>query len=193
MKLPKPCVHCRFRKTEHYPDEEEILRLHRRWNNADYALYDRANLSFWKTIHLLGNDFWDEVRLFKQYNSKIGEYCRPIVQKMVKGPSVIHSLHRDAKRLSLPASRWGDAVTIDPVWCAASHIDIMPFYNILRVKQIPQICRYLTKDLSLKAHMFKIDDKRRSVRMIPDYCALNPENTMIPLDVLATRGLYAWN
>ena len=106
---------------------------------------------------------------------------------------MIHNLYKEMKPLEIPASKWGEAVTIDPVWCAAAQIDIMPFYNVLRVKQFPQICKYLSHDPELKPHMFRINDQKQTVSMVPDFCVENKEKTMIPLDVLATKGIYSWS
>ena len=174
-------------------DDPEVVGLHRQWNNADYALYDRANQTLWRTIESLGSDFWDEVHLYKEYNSQVAEYCGPIIKQLSREPAVIYNLYKEMKPLEIPASKWGEAVTIDPVWCAAAQIDIMPFYNVLRVKQFPQICKYLSHDPDLQPHMFRINDQKQTVSMVLDFCVENKEKTMIPLDVLATKGIYSWS
>ena len=174
-------------------DDPEVVRLHREWNNADYALYDRANQTLWKTIESLGSDFWDEVQLYKEYNRQVVNYCEDVINNIRVQPATIITLYKEMRPLTLEASKWGQAVEIDPVWCAAAQIDIMPFYNVLRVKQFPQICKYLSHDPTLKPHMFRIYDKQKKVHMVPDFCVENTENTLIPLDVLATRGIYSWS
>ena len=95
-------------------DDPEVVRLHRQWNNADYALYDRANQTFWRTIESLGSDFWDEVHLYEEYNSQVAEYCGPIIKQLSREPAVIYNLYKEMKPLEIPASKWGEAVTIDP-------------------------------------------------------------------------------
>ena len=169
-------------------DDPEVVRLHRQWNNADYALYDRANQTLWRTIESLGSDFWDEVHLYKEYNSQVAEYCGPIIKQLSREPAVIHNLYKEMKPLEIPASKWGEAVTIDPVWCAVAQIDIMPFYNVLRVKQFPQICKYLSHDPELQPHMFRINDQKQTVSMVPDFCVENKEKTMITLKCISYEG-----
>ncbi len=105
----------------------------------------------------------------------------------------IYTLHRTKEPLLIPATRWGGEARIDPAWCAVARIDIMQFYNILRVKQYPQICKYQVTDSEAGPMTFRLNEREKTVRMIPQYCAKNKDNSMgVPLDLLATRGMYMW-
>ena len=173
-------------------DDPQIIEMHQQWNGADYALYDHFNKTFHKAMEDGGQDFQDEVALYKIYNTKVADYCAKVVAQMTGHPQRIYDLHKNMKPLRLPPSKWSEAVDIDPVWCAATQIDIMPFYNILRIKQFPQICKYIEQFSDTRPHMFRLDDKRHKINMVRNYCVDNVQKTMIPLAVLATPGIYTW-
>lgn len=185
--------HFRKYKGKKISDDPDIVDKHKQWNGVDYILYDRANRTFWSLVESLGSDFQQELQLYKSYNAKIGKYCSNIIEQLKGNPGNIYDVYDSEKPITLPASKWGGSVTIDPVWCASAQIDIMPFYNILRVKQYPQICDYLDEDPSLQPHMFRVDVKRAKIKMVQNFCVNYTGPHLIPLEVLATRGIYSWH
>ncbi len=162
-------------------------------NAVDYKMYEVFNNTFWKQIQEEGQDFWDELEVYEMYQARSGDYCEPVYKQMKRDITSIYHLYEGMEPLTLEATRWGPEVVIDPVWCLVSRIDIMPFYNILRVKQYPQICTHLEeKDPDTNSYTFKINSKSKSIQMLPQYCAKNKENLLAPLELLAMRGKYMW-
>ena len=122
-----------------------------------------------------------------------GEYCEDVYKSMRINISSIHTLYKSKPPLVIPATKWGQESHIDPAWCAVARIDIMQFYNILRVKQYPQICKYQVSDSEAGPMTFRPSERDKTIRMIPQYCAKNTDNSMgVPLDLLATKGMYMW-
>ena len=184
-----------FRKYRYKTEPDpELVQLHKRFNNVDYILYDHFNATLWKEIRKEGQDFWEEMDVYEKYQEMSGDYCEIVYKEMKKNVSSIYHLHKNMKPLILPATKWGPETIIDPVWCLVSRIDIMPFYNILRVKQYPQICEHLIP-LGEKgnSYTFRMDNNRKTIEMMPQYCAKNPEKLLAPLDLLATKGKYIWS
>ena len=190
-----PFIYCRKYKYKTEPDPE-LIKLHKAFNMVDYIMYDHFNNTLWKQIEEEGKDFWDEKDVYEKYQEMSGDYCEVVYKQMKKNVSSIYHLHKAVKPLILPATNWGPEAKIDPVWCLVSRIDIMPFYNILRVKQYPQICQHLVPFDTKKggsAYTFRMDNNRKTIQMKPQYCAKNPENLMAPLELLATKGQYMWS
>ena len=157
-------------------------------------MYDHFNTTLWQEIDKEGKDFWDELHVYEKYQEMSGDYCQPVYNEMKNNVSSIYHLHKKMKPLMLPETKWGSKAQIDPVWCLVSRIDIMPFYNILRVKQYPQICKYVIPPEDGKnPYTFHLDHQRKTLQMLPQYCAKNPKNLLAPLELLATKGKYMWS
>ena len=108
-------------------------------------------------------------------------------------PVLIFDMYNFTPPLILPKSKWGPAVAIDFVTCALMRVDIMPFANLMRVKQYPDLCKYLSSDqLGVTYLTFKVDRFWNKVRMMPQYCSRNPHKTVVPLASLTIRDMYMW-
>ncbi len=162
----------------------------------DYQLYEHFRDVLLEEIAKQGEDFSQEMDQYEQYQDLSAAYCEVIYKEMRQNTSNIYSLHRLLKPLVLPETKWGPSVEIDPVWCLVSRIDTSPFNNIVRVKQLPQICQHIDlKYPDVNTYRFGIRSRRRGVIVLPEVCAKNPENTLVPLDLLATKKdyMYMWS
>ncbi len=156
-------------------------------------MYEHFNTTLWQDIQLQGDDFWDELEVYEKYLEKTEQYCDTVYKAMIKNVSQVYSLYKSMEPLILPETKWGPNEEIDPVWCLVSRIDIMPFYNILRVKQVPQVCQHLeAKEEKTNAYTFRINNEKKSIQMSPHFCARNAENLLVPLQTLAAKGQYMW-
>ncbi|KAK7502888.1 hypothetical protein BaRGS_00005837, partial [Batillaria attramentaria] len=61
-------------KTYNYTDEQKLS--HKRFNMADYALYDHFSRLFEKRVAAEGRSFADEVKTFQKVRDSVDEFCR---------------------------------------------------------------------------------------------------------------------
>ncbi len=183
---------CRSYKGKEPVKDPQIIASHRAWNNVDYELYDRANETLWKVLAMQEDDYWDEVKKYKDYLERIDEYCEPVMTELRKNPKDIHKLMDEFESMELPETKWGEAMTVDVLWCAMAHIDIMPFYNILRAKQFPHICNYLSGVATLRPNAFRVDLRNNVVHMLPQFCANKTDDAPVPWEVLYMEAVYNW-
>ncbi len=180
-----------FRKYKNRTRDPELIKLHKKFNHVDYLLYEHFNATLWKQIEQEGQDFWEELQVFHQYQKRARNYCEPIYQQMKRNRNAIFKLYKTKKPMRLPKSRWGPALVIGPVWCLVSRIDTTPLHTILRVKMCPQICYHAVPP---GKYNFWLRNEDHAVQIAPKYCAENKEKTLVPLKLLATKQLkfYMW-
>ena len=157
-------------------------------------MYDHFNASLWNQISQHGEDFQDELSLYRKYLEEIKNYCDPLVGQIHGNKSAlttITNIFNNVKPLRFPKTKYGDEFEVDIVWCALSKINIMEFYNIMRTKQFPALCDFLEPDAyKVQPHEFKIKDKNKTVSMYPAYCVENKNNTLVSLEAIA--GSLLW-
>ncbi|CAH1274381.1 GAL3ST1 [Branchiostoma lanceolatum] len=68
-------------------------RIHQKWSNVDYALYNHFNATLWKKIEAQGPDFWDEVRHFEALHNDVMHFCQS---------------SRSVLKIRVGASRWNE-------------------------------------------------------------------------------------
>ena len=69
----------------------------------------------------------------------------------------------------------------------------MPFANLMRIKQYPDLCKYLSPDmLGVEYLTFRVDKFHQNIRMLPQYCSRNPHKTIVPLASLTIPEMYMW-
>lgn len=66
-----------------YDYDEFYQKLHRKWNQVDYILYDYFNETFWRKIGEHG-DIAKEVLFFKELNANVTAYCMTPLDKREK-------------------------------------------------------------------------------------------------------------
>ncbi|CAH1233704.1 GAL3ST1 [Branchiostoma lanceolatum] len=54
----------------------ELRQKHEKWSKADYILYRHFNRSLWTKINREGQDFWAEVRTFRDMHARTTRFCR---------------------------------------------------------------------------------------------------------------------
>ena len=188
------CPICRKYKKKESKLSDKALILHRQWNNVDYQLYENFNTSLWKQINEYGQDFQDELALYKLYLQEIKAYCDPLVNQIFKNESsldAIVNIFSNVKPLAFPKTTYGQAFEIDVVWCALTRVNIMEFYNIMRTKQFPALCDFLSPDAAnVEPHQFRINDFKKTVSIWSGYCAKKEHDTLVSLKTVA--GTLLW-
>ncbi len=168
----------------------EAQKRHRELSNVDYALYEHFNQSLWRQIQNEGESFHEELNLYRKYIARTHAYCQPMYDVLRRNKSNIRWLLFNMKPLVFSTTKFHGKFSVDPVFCALARIDIAQFYNIMKVHSFPQICDFLDpqyKDTG--PNKFKIYAKTNSVELNWNYCAANPDRTLVALDAIAA-ALY---
>ncbi|XP_060072269.1 galactosylceramide sulfotransferase-like [Ylistrum balloti] len=92
---------------------QDLARL-KRWNSADYALYDELHSDFWKKIGNAGEYFFEEVLHFKRITEMVRVYCSNV------------DVTDD---LEVTGSRWEANFTISSVDCLMLGLDELQFLD----------------------------------------------------------------
>ncbi|XP_069127541.1 galactose-3-O-sulfotransferase 2-like [Argopecten irradians] len=92
---------------------EDLTRL-RRWNNADYILYEELHQDFWEKVRNAGADFFDEVLHFKRVIEMVRLYC---------------SAANVTNDLEVKTSRWEAGFTITHIDCLMMGLDELQFLD----------------------------------------------------------------
>ncbi|KXJ28784.1 Galactosylceramide sulfotransferase [Exaiptasia diaphana] len=71
----------------------------KRWNQADFILYNHFNKTFWKKIEAEGPDFYKDLSSLRRRNQEVFEMCvgsKPIITEIYRGKFVQgHGLKKD--------------------------------------------------------------------------------------------------
>lgn len=163
----------------------------------DYELYQYFNLSLWKQIQPYGADFYVELELYKSYLQEIQAYCDPLIMQIYANRSALNALVDildKVKPLEFEESDYGSEFEIDVVWCVLTRINIMEFYNIMRVQEFPTLCDFMVPNADeINPDQFTLTDnsQEQSVRMWKGFCARKKRNDLVPLEALA-GSLFWW-
>ena len=112
---------------------------------------------------------------------------------MIRDSRVILDIYNTSKPWVLPETAYGPSITIDPLWCVLSRVDIMPLATIMRIKQYPQLCKYLVWNRpNILYWTFRLNAFKQEVEMLWQFCAENKENTIVPLRTLTVPEIYMW-
>ncbi|XP_078601345.1 galactose-3-O-sulfotransferase 3-like [Branchiostoma floridae x Branchiostoma japonicum] len=85
----------------------QLQQTHEDWSYVDYALYDHFNKSLWRRINSRGNDYWGEVKYFKDLNREISKQCQDPC-----------SFHRGKPPFEVNSTRWSPGFTVDSDLCS---------------------------------------------------------------------------
>ncbi len=174
----------------------EALKAHQQWNNVDYALYNHFNASLWKQIEKYGDEFWTELNLYRKYLVEIKAYCDPLANQIFRNWSAVGAMTKilhHVKPLHYPETAYGRAFDIDVVWCTLTRINMMEFYNIMRVKQFPALCDFLMPGSDhVEPNKFGLNDNLMNVKLWSGFCAPKTNNTLVAVETLA-RTYEWWN
>ena len=88
----------------------------RKWSHIDYLLYDHFNKTFWKKVSKQGPDFFEEVKVFNEIQSKVSAFCS--------------DLEDSANFLRIPATRYHDNMEISKDNCLMLDFDLLKFLKI---------------------------------------------------------------
>eukprot|EP00058_Branchiostoma_floridae_P005819 XP_002591307.1 hypothetical protein BRAFLDRAFT_76757 [Branchiostoma floridae] len=118
----------------------QLQQTHKEWSYVDYALYDHFNKSLWRRIKSSGNDFWGEVKYFKDLNQEISRQCQDPC-----------SFHRGKPPFEVNSTRWSPGFTVDIDLCLLlrrdykCHISIQAERAGKSLRLPPNILRKTTK------------------------------------------------
>ena len=80
---------------KHKEFDSKLVANFRRYNVAEYALYDHFNRTLWSKIAAAGDDFWAEVRNLTDVIDAISRFCRS-----------------DLLTLTIPKSPWSSDIIL---------------------------------------------------------------------------------
>ena len=106
------------------------------WSRVDTVLYKTFNETLWKNIAQYGEDFWEELKFYKNQKLRIVQFCSPFIERQMKFCNVSEF----EEHLEIPISPWSTAFKIAVVWCIVSKLDLTIIKNTIRVKQYPELC-----------------------------------------------------
>ena len=177
------------------PIEPGLLQNHRNWSKADFALYEHYNDSLWKALSMQSSDFWDELRFYKIQQTKVQNFCSPIIAKIKDDLTMVEDIimKNGTSHFQIPASRWGESTNINSIWCILNKLRILALRNILRVRQYPQLCKYVNyTNISPYMYEFNIDETREIVTLHPSYCKDKYLDFKFSLEILKQNSAYLW-
>ena len=120
------------------PMERELVEKLTNWSRVDAILYKTFNKTLWKNVAQYGEDFWDELKFYKNQKERILKFC----SFKRKSSLTNWDLAKLDNNIDIPSSPWGNSFKIDGVWCLVSRIDGKVMRNIHRVKNYPD---FMTK------------------------------------------------
>ncbi|XP_066271422.1 galactosylceramide sulfotransferase-like [Branchiostoma lanceolatum] len=84
----------------------ELRQKHEKWSKADYILYRHFNRSLWRKINMEGQDFWAEVRTFRDMHARTTRFCNSGEGR-----------ENQTARLVFDQTPWNQRVHIDYEFC----------------------------------------------------------------------------
>ena len=166
--------------------ETELVNKLTNWSRVDTVLYKTFNEILWKKIAQYGEDFWKEVKFYKNQKLRIVQFCSPFIENQMKFCNVSDF----QKYLVIPRSPWSEAFKVDIVWCIVSKLDLTIIKNTIRVRQYPELCDNIVPVINYRH--FRKSRTIPEVMLHPDHCS--PDMTSegstfrIPVSVLR-KGL----
>ncbi|XP_035696262.1 galactose-3-O-sulfotransferase 2-like [Branchiostoma floridae] len=118
-------------------------RIHQKWSNVDYALYNHFNATLWKKIEEQGPDFWEEVRHFEALHNDVMHFCQS---------------SRSMLNIRVGASRWNEEFYVDSRYCAKLKLWSIHYLNYLRKRYYFQ----RVKMIKSKASVHHVSVQKRS-------------------------------
>ncbi len=181
---------------------DTIVEKHRHYNPGDYALYAFYNNTLWDILSKQTEDFWEEVKVFRNINNQVADFCKDIYAVLkVKNMDIasLRTLLLDyyGNELVIAQNKWTEEFTVDPLDCALMMLSESAYRNIFTVKQHPRVCSYV------KTHTMQHYDVNNyvianggfslQVKMNAAYCDKKETRYNIPLRVLTFTKAYDWD
>ena len=120
-------------------------------NPNAYSLYKHFNKTLHNSIIQEGSELQEEFIFFQELRENVSIYCSRYIENITLNPSNFSFHLPFPDILYIPASRWGNANTVDPIECAMMKLNKGIFQDISTVK-------VLNRDLLLK-HIGNVTNK----------------------------------
>ena len=79
-------------------------------------MYNYFNYSLWTQIDGESEDFWDELKHFREINQQVREFCEPI-HGLLKQPGVPLKLSTSLDSIHIGRSRWNKEFNVEVMDC----------------------------------------------------------------------------
>ena len=122
-----------------YENMTHYKHLYFKENEADFALYDLYNQTFWSLIRGLDSDFNKEMEVFKSINQKVETFCEPMHDKLRHSYSLIWDVMQENRTLTVKETDWNDSFQVTVEDCVLMAINEEVLRNILLAKQYPEV------------------------------------------------------
>ena len=179
-----------------------IVEQHRRYNPGDYALYAFYNNTLWDILSKQNEDFWEEVKVFRNINNQVADFCKDIyavikVKDMDETSLKTLLLDYYGNELVIPKNKWTEEFTVDPLDCALMMLSGNVYNNIFTVKQHSGVCDYVKthkmEHYDINSFVIANGGFSLQVKMNSAYCDKKETRYNIPLGVLTFTKAYDWD
>ena len=168
-------------------------QAHRNYSYADYVIYNALTKETLQEM-MSQEYFWEEVHTLNRITSELAAFCQPFLEQIKANTRNIHDIEKRNDTITFDPYPWGEPFTIFSVDCAIMKLYTTVFRNIIKVRQVPELCT----STSVKRHWLKgsiCGDIRweNDVLVIHEkYCKKMHPRFKVPMAVLAERSAYMW-
>ena len=177
--------HYDYKNTQLGPDLVQKLT---NWSRVDSMLYKTFNETLWKNVAQYGEDFWDEVKFYKNQKERIFKFCSLVLNS----PGKYFNISNLDEHILVPKSPWGNEFKIDNVWCMINQMTDLVLQNTIRVKEYPELCSQTRTEADIRD--FHISRTDLSVVLHPDHCSSNKTSSrhtfQLPVPILMDERCY---
>ena len=170
------------------PLEPELVEKLTNWSRLDAILYKTFNETLWKNVVQYGEDFWDEVKFYKNQKERIFKFCSPVLNS----PGKYFNISNLDEHILVPKSPWGNEFKIDNVWCMINQMTDLVLQNTIRVKEYPELCSHTRIDADIRD--FSISRTDLNVVLHPSHCSGNMTSLrhtfQLPVPILMDERCY---
>ena len=177
--------HYDYKNTQLRP---ELLQKITNWSRVDAMLYKTFNETLWKNVAQYGEDFWEELKFYKNQKERILQFCSPVLNS----PGKYFNTSNLYKHVIVPNFLWGNEFKIDNVWCMVNQMTDLILQNTIRVKQYPELCSQTRTEADIRD--FHISRTELSVVLHPNHCSDNRTSLrhtfQLPVPILMDERCY---
>ena len=110
-------------------------RRYEQSNPNAYQLYNYFNKTFGSLLSMAGQDLQEELLFYQVLNKKVASFCSKYSEYIIYNSSNFLNIVDYSDVLTIPASKWGNARTMDPIDCAMMHLAKRAFQEISLMKE----------------------------------------------------------
>ena len=183
----------KFSKTKNAIIPRQARQAHHNNSYADYVIYNFLTKTMLQEM-ALQNYFWEEVDTLKRIIKTLAAFCQPFLEQLKLNPRSIYEIEKRNDSITFNPEPWGDPFTIFSVDCAVMKVDTVVFRNIVKVRQMPELCTSpsIKRKWQTGTLYINIRSLAGTVIIHKSYCQDMHPRFKIPMAVLADKTAYMW-